>query len=626
MKKIVVYDLETLINLFTACFYDIDTGKKKEFVLFNGIEEFRKMCVFLERLAKHGYTMLGFNNVNFDAQLIQFLLANYKQWLSMGYTVEYIVHNCLYNKAQDIINLPEDERWEVLIPEYKLWIPQIDLFKQKHYDCKAKMGTSLKWIQFTTRYKNIEEMPIKHDTYITEDMISGILEYNWNDVMSTYDFYEKIKFETELRVVLSEKYNKNLLNASEPRLAKEILGKFLSESMKISMADLKKMRTFRKEIPVNRILFPYIKFETPELQAVHNAFKQLIINPNEKQTFDYCFKYHNIDMVLGLGGIHACCSPGVYTKAPGHNLLDIDVVSFYPNLSIQNGLKPKHLGDIFLKIYDNIFQERKKIPKADPINYVYKIILNAAYGLSKEKNSFLYDPAFTFGITINGQLSLLMLIEMLVTRIPNIKLLQANTDGVTFDYEEHHLPQIKAICKEWEAITKLDLEEATYKSMVIKDVNNYIGIYDNPDKEAKKKGMFETKLDYHKNPSFLVVPKALEAYFVKGQDYKQYVYSHKDIFDFFGAVKKKSNFNLNLYKLVDGGLVRESQQKVTRFYVSKEGGGQLFKEFTDNRKVNKTSIIAGYKVYPMNRVTIDDAHDPFYNIDYRTTGRLTRPQ
>lgn len=33
-----------------------------------------------------------------------------------------------------------------------------------------------------------------------------------------------------------------------------------------------------------------------------------------------------------------------------------------------------------MKVYNNIFQERKKIPKKDPRNYVFKIILNSTYG------------------------------------------------------------------------------------------------------------------------------------------------------------------------------------------------------------------------------------------------------
>jgi len=59
--------------------------------------------------------------------------------------------------------------------------------------------------------------------------------------------------------------------------------------------------------------------------------------------------------------------------------LEITVrVSFYPNLGIRNKWAPAHLPkEIFCKLYERFFEERKKIPKKDPKNYVYKIILNS---------------------------------------------------------------------------------------------------------------------------------------------------------------------------------------------------------------------------------------------------------
>ena len=84
-----------------------------------------------------------------------------------------------------------------------------------------------------------------------------------------------------------------------------------------------------------------------------------------------------------------------------------------------------------MEVYNNIFQERKKIPKANPINYVFKIILNSTYGLSNEPNSYLYDPLFTMSITLNGQLLILKLVEMLILAMPEIVIYQENTDGIS---------------------------------------------------------------------------------------------------------------------------------------------------------------------------------------------------
>jgi hypothetical protein len=627
--KFAVYDIEILKNLFTVCFYDFQSEKKKEFVLFDSKESLGELVLFLKRLKKHDYILVGFNSINFDSQLIELILANYENWLKDDYcSVEDIITQ-IYNRAQEIITVPDEEKFKILIPEWKLSIPQIDLFKQKHYDGKAKLGTSLKWIQFSMRYHTVEEMPIEHTATVSKEEIPLVLSYNWNDVLSTVEFFKKIKFETDLRADLSEKYNLRLINASEPRLAKLIFGKFLCEDMNIEMSSLRDMRTYRKYVKLKDVIFPYVKFETEKLQKILDAINEVTINFEEKNTFKYQFEYGGITTDIGLGGIHACCSPGVYTASEDWIIEDIDVVSFYPNLAIQNNVKPHHLGNSFSKIYNDIFQKRKSIPKKDPTNYVYKIILNSTYGLSKEVNSYLYDPFFTYSITINGQLSLLMLVEKLVQQIPGIKIYQENTDGVTIGYHPKYRELISEICKAWSSITNLETEHAFYSKMVIRDVNNYIGVKNGFDwneyqeyvakgkrkdyDKLKHKGIFELDLDYHKNPSFIIISMAAEAHFLGDLDYRDFIKNHTDIYDFLGAVKRKKTFKLNLYTFENGVTKAEEQQKVTRYYISTKGG-TLVKDFTDGRKASKVGIESGWKVSTLNKV--EDTNALNYPIDY----------
>src|SRR5579872_3932761 len=114
MKKVVVYDLETLINLFTACFYDIDTKKKRQFVLFDDIQEFKNLVNFLLSIKKHKYTLLGFNVINFDSQLIELILNNYEEWFEDGYTIQEVI-TTLYEEAQTLIHLKDEDKFEYLI-------------------------------------------------------------------------------------------------------------------------------------------------------------------------------------------------------------------------------------------------------------------------------------------------------------------------------------------------------------------------------------------------------------------------------------------------------------------------------------------------------------------------------
>ena len=131
------------------------------------------------------------------------------------------------------------------------------------------------------------------------------------------------------------------------------------------------------------------------------------------------------------------------------------------------------------------FEERKKYPKSDPKNYVYKIILNSTYGLSNDENSFLYDPEFTMRITINGQLSLSMLYEMICEEIPRAIPLMQNTDGLEMMIPQEYRDKYLEICKEWETITNLQLEHDEYKRMIIGDVNNYIAVTEDGKSKCK---------------------------------------------------------------------------------------------------------------------------------------------
>lgn len=234
-----------------------------------------------------------------------------------------------------------------------------------------------------------------------------------------------------------------------------------------------------------------------------------------------------------------------------------------------------------MKVYNNIFQERKKIPKKDPRNYVFKIILNSTYGLSNEMNSYLYDPLFTMSITLNGQLLILKLVEMLVLALPEIVIYQENTDGVSIAYDPVKKDIVDKICKEWEKLTNLELEHAFYKQMIIMDVNNYIA--ETEDGKLKRKGLFEYQMDFHKNPSFMVIPKSLEQYFINNHSVKEYILKHDNIYDFLGAVKTTKDFTLNLYFVRNREFIKEKQEKVCRYFISNKGG-RLIKDFKDGRR------------------------------------------
>jgi len=205
-----------------------------------------------------------------------------------------------------------------------------------------------------------------------------------------------------------------------------------------------------------------------------------------------------------------------------------------------------------------------------------------------------------------------MLAEQLLLQIPGIQFLQFNTDGMTYKYDNKYQEIVEKICNDWCVKTKLDLEHVNYSKMVIVDVNNYIAIKegykpemrfekDYKEKYVKLKGLFDYNVDYHKNPSFLVIPKALEAYYVDNIDYREYILSNREIYDFCAGIKKKKDFELNYYYVKDSKPYKEPQQKVTRYFCSKSGG-ILMKDYLDGRQI---SIESEQIVTIVNRISSD---------------------
>ena len=479
-----VMDYETLLNCFIAVFEDIKSEDREIFVIHKERNDCLEFITFLERNILLEEWHVSFNGIGFDAQVTEHILENKEQLLEMsGEEVALFI----YAKAQDTIQRSSEGEWAVFAP-WTLQIKQVDVFKLNHWDNAAKR-TSLKWAQFSMDWQNIQDMPIHHSTEIkTLKQIDDIIEYCINDVASTKAIMYRSKKEIALRQELTKEYNIDLFSASEPRIAKELFAMFLSKKTGIKKYDLKKMRTHRSKLIVNDLLLPYIKFETSTFQRLVSKFRDLELNPYDlKGSFKYSVRYKGITTHFGLGGVHGA-RKDIYTSNDEYVIMSSDVTSFYPNLAIRNKWSPLHLPkEEFCDQYEWFFDERKKIPKSDTRNYVYKIVLNSTYGLSNDENSFLYDPELTMRITLNGQLSLMMLYEMICERIPNAVPLMQNTDGLETRIPRKYVDKYMEICKQWEGITNLQLEHDTYQKVILADVNNYIAVTEGEDFKTKCK-------------------------------------------------------------------------------------------------------------------------------------------
>lgn len=585
-----VMDYETICNTFVAVFQHYkDESVRKVFVINKDQNDIKEFCQFLAECKSKNQWHISYNGLEFDAQITQHVMKHQQLYAKMPGDQ---IADKIYAYAQETISRKNRGEFVEFAP-YKLWIRQIDLFKLNHWDNKAK-SSSLKWVQYAMDWENVEEMPHHHTEPVTDShTLQKVISYCINDVLSTKQILDHSKEQIKLRQVLTKEYGIDLYSASEPRISKELFLYFLEKKTGIEKAELKRMRTPRTHIVLGDCILDYVKFQTPEMQKMLDFFRKTVIT-STKDGFKYRMEYKGVKTDYGLGGLHGATAAGVYEAKTGWTIMTSDVTSFYPNLAIKNGFAPEHLPKKeFLDLYEWFFEERKKIPKSDPKNYVYKIILNSTYGLTGDENSFLYDPRMTMQITVNGQLLLSMLYEMLSLAIPEGIPLMQNTDGLEMMIPTGSVETYMKVCAEWEKLTKLSLEHDEYKKMIIRDVNNYIAI--NTKDKVKCKGAFEWEdlekkkvATFHKNKSFLIIPKAIYAYFVNGVHPEDFLRDNADIMDYCAGVKSKGSWYYEERYVDKGALKVNRLQKIVRYYVSKNGG-KIVKCHPDGREIQVES-------------------------------------
>ena len=600
-----VMDYETIVNSFIAVFEAHGSSKREVFVISEYQNDTERFIDFLNESRECKDWHLGYNNINFDAQITEHILANQEEYLSRSaFGTGEEIAAMIYSYAQYVISKADSGEF-LDYPEFKMTIRCVDIYRLNHWDSNAKR-TSLKYAQFSMDWQNVEEMPHHHYEKVpnkeTQDLVT---EYCINDVASTKAIFnltskkgdKLMSNQINLRAKLSSTYNVNLYSASEPKISKEIFLHFLSEKLLIDKKTIRNMRTYRKNVVIRDILLPYVKFDLPEFQGMYNWFKNLVVDTTildaseeqqKKKGPKHRMMYKGVPTDYALGGIHGCIKSGIYKPESHQKILSVDVTSYYPNLAIRNKWSPAHIPKKeFCELYEWYFEERKTYPKSDPLNYLFKIVLNSTYGLSKSKYSFLYDPELTFRITVNGQLLLSMLYEMIAVKIPSAQPLMQNTDGLEFIVDKKDEKLFFEICKEWEDMTQLQLESVEYSKMIIGDVNNYIAVY--ADGKTKCKGRFEfDDLPLHKNKSMLVVPKAWYEYFVNGVDPKEYIKTNRNIFDYCIGSKIKGDWFFQERGVMMGEYYTKNLQKLVRYFVT-NNGMKIIKCNPDGREIQLES-------------------------------------
>lgn len=587
LNNAIVYDVETFPNCFTLSVECLNSDFSETWEISEFRDDRDEMVNFFHWCIKENIIMIGFNNIGFDYPIVDFILRNQKA------TVEQI-----YNKAMQIIEC--EKRFENLIWESNRFAPQLDLYKIHHMDNRAK-STSLKALQINMRSETIVDMPVEVGTNLTKEQIQELLiPYNKHDVSETKKF-AKISIEAiNFRMSLIDQFGIDVLNFPDTKIGTKIMEQRLGDKLCFDRSTGRKQirQTSRERIALRDIIFPYIKFDNPEFQRIHNYLSDKVLTADEIQEIgsekttsklkikgifnDLKASVGGLDFHFGTGGIHGSVNLQRIIATDEWLIRDIDVASLYPSIAIVNDISPEHLGEKFTEIYSQLPQERKRWQKEKGKKCVeantLKLAANGVYGNSNNAYSVFYDPQYTLTITVNGQLLLCMLAEMLVL-IPTLQIIQINTDGITYYIHKDNEPIAAHICKKWQEYTGLILEDVNYKRMWIRDVNSYIA--EGMDGTLKLKGAYWTPdtADYngsistcqppawHKDLGNTVSIRAAVAAMVKGISIEDFIKNCDNPFDFMCRVKVNKSDNL----LLDSQQI----QRTSRYYVSTNGGEMI---------------------------------------------------
>ena len=569
-KIVYVYDIEVFQNIFPCSVKNTETNNIYKFEISERKNQLRELVKFFKQVDKYitwgdYYTtninipanviFCGYNNLHYDNPIINYIIE-YEDKL-MQYNIPTICSS-IFNLSKTITTSSEDniDAWKHW--KYQIWFDTFDILTML-YSNKLRVG--LKEIQVTMQYPNVQEFVCDWTKPLPLEDFDSMIDYNINDIESTSELLNRCKKDVDLRIAIEDEYGVRVLSKDGVNIGMKILTQKYLEKTGLTWQDIKDLRSPMSVIPLKDVILPFIKYDSPILQRVLDDMKNQIVSPGRKG-YENKFVFNNLRYSVGVGGIHSVNSPEIIIPRDDEMLIDIDVASLYPSMLIEYEFYPKHLGKEFLEVYKQIKDERIEAKhNGDKVkNETLKLALNGLSGNLQNEHNFCYSPFAVMQIRINGQLLLLMLAEKL-TQI-GCRIVQANTDGLFVLLKKDVYSKVNSICREWEQLTKLTLEEDRFKAMYQYAINDYFAITE--DNKVKEKGMFITAVKLGKGLTPKIIPKAVISFFKDGIPVEDTIKNCTDIRDFLMSEKTGKQWHVEY--------MNEEQQRTNRFYASTNGG------------------------------------------------------
>lgn len=419
-NKYRIFDEETLKGFFLVSILDPITNEFIDFCINQYRNDLYSLIKYLE--SNKDKIWVGYNNVNFDGQIKEFIWRNYHNWHSL---TNLEICEIIWQEAQDTI---ENMNYGGFSKYKTLTFSQLDCFKVQHFDNKNRR-VGLKRLEFEMDMDDIREMPIHHEQVdFTEDEVQSIIDYCHHDTKATllnfkyllgdvtHELY-KGSNQIEVREALTEQFGFDCTNHSNSKYGDEIIKTLYCKEAKIDYDELPKKGTFRKNVYFKYGIPSYIEFKSPEFSAFYKSIKNKVMKATEE--FEAEVRFKDQVYTFALGGLHNVVKNKMYDSDDEYLIIDADVTAYYVKTIINNQYAPAHLdAKSFVKGYSWIYNERTRLkpfgkndPRIKGIVSGYKEAGVSVYGKSGDNTNWLYDPQMRLNTCVAGELSIMMLIE-----------------------------------------------------------------------------------------------------------------------------------------------------------------------------------------------------------------------
>lgn len=588
LSKVFFYDVEVALNFFCVTFKNAKSGNLHIFEISERRNDLIILLSFLDTINHPDYLIVSFNGIHYDNAIMSIIHSEAGDYM----TYRQITALCFW-LSNEITSL---ERWweKKTLTKYKYYWDWTDCDIYLYWSQKVRISKkiSLKSLAIQMRYPVVMELPYDPKKPLPLNMHDHVLEYNsQHDVTITEWLFNKKIADVTSRHSLSTQHFE-CMSWDDVKIGYTLLIKNYADRRNLNYkALLKKKPVEKKPFRMGDIILPEVSFKVPGSKS----FKRIKIDKKYKELYDN-FVYmlnraklfeveegrkfaNRVDFSenlydTGFGGLHTVHGDEYVLSCEEYIIVDIDVASYYPSLGAEfefvSRLFPKMSDDLRLLKEERI--EDKKAGRKQEADRK-KLMLNGGFfGNLNLPFRATYDYPNFLGITINGQMFLLMLSEMF--EMNGIKVDSTNTDGVTVRIKRKQMDSLKEIVSYWESITKMEMEYDFYEAIYRRNVNDYIAIRTDDSPEIKKgkvkqKGRtFVTKPSLGDSCNYLILPKALEAYYKEGTDVESFIRGHKNLHDFCASQKVSKKYTVQF----EGKQI----QNMNRYFKS-TAGSQLLK-------------------------------------------------